>query len=113
MAIKKYEKDGKTFWQAYVGLRSTKVHGIRLQKRITGIESERQARIEEKRLVREISEEIAKEESRGSTWGQVVERWISQQQLFPTGHLSKTTLIDYEALLRNWTSQWWNKPAAE
>jgi integrase len=113
MAISKYEKDGKVFWQAYVGLRSTKVPGIRMQKRMTGIESERQARIEEKRLVREISEEISKEESRGSTWGQVVERWISQQQLFPTGNLSKTTLIDYEALLRNWTQQWWNKPTSE
>jgi integrase len=113
MAVSKYEKDGKTFWQVYISFRSTKVRRARVQKRLTGIESEKQAYAEEKRLIRELSEALVKEESRGSTWGEVVERWITQQETCPTVHLAKTTLVDYKALLRNWTDQWWNTPASE
>jgi len=113
MAISKYEKDGKVLWQAYVGLRSAKNRRIRVQKRVTGIESERLALAEEKKLIKELSERVIKEEAKGSTWGEVVERWVRYQELYPSGNLSKTTLIDYEALLKNWTKQWWNRLASE
>ncbi len=113
MAVSKYEKDGKTFWQAYIGLRSPKNRRIRVQKRVTGIESERQAHVEEKRLIRELSEEVVKQESNGATWLEVIERWVRQKELHPTKRLARTTVMDYEAVLRNYTKTWLNRPASE
>lgn len=113
MAVSKYEKDGKVFWQAYVDIRSTKNPRVRVQKRVTRIENERQAIAEEKRLIRELSEKLTKEETKGATWGEVVERWVQYRELDPGKQLAKTTLTDAEALLRNWTSHWWNKTPSE
>ncbi len=113
MAVTKYEKNGKVFWRVYVGFRSTKVRGARVQKRLNDITNERQAYIEEKRLIRDLSEDLVKRECQGIAWGEVVERWIRHQELYPTNRLSKTTLIDYEALFRNWTVHWWKRTASE
>lgn len=113
MAVSKYEKDGKTFWQAYVGFQSTKNPRVRVQKRARGIESERQAHIEEKRLIKELSEQLTKEEAKGATWLEIVERWVRQQELYPTKRLARTTVKDYEAVLRNWTKPWLNRLASD
>src|SRR4051812_8929089 len=112
MAISKYEKDGKTFWQIYIGFQSTKNPRIRVQKRVRGLESERQAQAEEKRLIKELSEKLTKEEAKGSTWGEVVERWVRYTELNPSKKLARTTIIDYEAVLRNWTKPWLNQLAS-
>ena len=79
MAVTKYEKDGKTFWRVYLDLRGHKDCRIRVQKRVNGIESERAARAEEKRLLRELAEELSRLESRGSRWSDVIERWVRHQ----------------------------------
>lgn len=113
MAIKKYEKDGKCFWQVYIDLRSKKDRRIRSQKRVNGILSEQKAITEEKRLMRELTEKLNRLEAKGSRWEEVFERWVRQQQLYPTRKLSKTTLLDYEAVLRNWTQPWFNLIASE
>lgn len=113
MAVSKYEKDGIVFWQAYVGFRSTKNPRIRVQKRVRGIESERQARSEEKRLIKDLSEQLTKEEAKGATWGELVDRWFRYKELDPGSKLAKTTLIDAEALLRNWTRHWWDRIPSE
>lgn len=113
MAINKYERDGKILWQAYVDLRSRKDRKIRAQQRVTGLTSEREAKIEEKRLTRELTERLTRLEAQGAPWGEVVERWIRQQELYPSRKLTKTTLIDYEAMLRNWTKSWFPRPASD
>lgn len=113
MAVTKYEKDGKTYWRVYIDLRSRKNPTVRAQKRINGLTSEREAKAEEKRLVRELSEKISQEESKGISWGELVERWVRYKELYPGKALAKTTLIDAEALLRNWTSQWWDRTPSE
>ncbi len=113
MAVSRYEKDGKVLLQAYVGLRSTKNQRIRVQKRVAGIENERLAYDEEKRLIRELSEEVIKQESSGATWLEVIERWVRHTELHPSKRLARTTVLDYEAVLRNYTKSWLRRPASE
>ncbi len=113
MAISKYEKNGQIFWQAYVDLRSRKDRRIRAQQRVAGLASERDATAEEKRLTRELTEKLNILEAKGAHWEEVIERWVRQQELYPTRKLTKTTLIDYEAMLRNWTKSWLNRTASE
>jgi len=98
MAITKYEKDGKSFWRVYVDFRSKRDARVRVQKRLNGLSSEREARTEEKRLILQLSEQLIKRESQGLTWTEVIERWVRQQELYPTKRLAVTTIMDYEAV---------------
>ena len=113
MAISKYEKDGKTFWQVYIDLRSRKDRTIRIQKRINGIESEKAAISEDKKLFRDLSEKLAQLEANGIRWKEVIDRWCRHQELYSVGKYVPTTIIDYGALLRKWTTSWLNRPASE
>jgi integrase len=113
MSISKYEKDGKTYWRVYLNIRSRIDSRVRIQRRINEIESEKHAIACEKQLLRRITEDLSKEESRGMSWGEVVEKWVNYQFLYPSKRLSKKTQIDYEAIMRNWTATWWNTPAQE
>lgn len=96
MAVTKYEKDGKVFWQVYVGMRGRKNSRARVQKRITGITSEREAIATEKRLLRDLSGELTKVEAKGAFWGEVIERWARHLELYPSRRYarrpSRTTL---------------------
>ena len=113
MAITKYEKDGETFWRVYIDLRGRTDSRNRAQKRVNGIKSEREARAEEKRLLRELSEQIAQLEAQGLRWSDVVDRWARQQELYPTKRYAPTTIQDHPALMRNWTKPWLDRVAAE
>ncbi len=113
MSITKYEKDGKTLWRVYLDLRGKKDPRVRAQKRINGLSSEREAHATEKKLVRKLSEEVAQQEAKGVKWVELIDRWVRHQELYPTKRLSNTTRIDYEALLRNWTTQWFDRNPAE
>lgn len=113
MAISSYDKDGKTYWQVYLDLRGRNGTRVRLQKRITGLTSEREARTEEKRLLRELSEKVALEEAKGLRWGDVIERWARHQELYPTKQYSPSTIIDHQALMKNWTTPWLDRIASE
>ncbi|OFZ78412.1 MAG: hypothetical protein A2583_14075 [Bdellovibrionales bacterium RIFOXYD1_FULL_53_11] len=113
MAVKSYEKDGKIFWQVYVDLRGRRSARIRMQKRINGIETEKAAEAAEKRLVRELSEQIAQQEAKGDRWCDVIDQWESRQYEFPSRKYAKTTIIDNAAILRNWTKPWLERTASE
>ena len=84
MVVSHYEKDGQAYWRVYLDLRSRKNPRIRAQKRINGLTSEREALAEEKKLLRELSGQISKSESQGITWEEVIDRWVRQQELYPT-----------------------------
>jgi integrase len=113
MAVSKYEKDGQTFWQVYIGMRSRKNARARVQKRVTGIASEREAIALEKRLLRDLTEELTKVEAKGARWSEVIERWARHQELYPTRRYAATTVQDYVAMLNNWTAPWLNRVASE
>jgi integrase len=113
MAVSSYEKDGKIYWRVYVDIRGRKDSRIRVQKRINGLASEREACAKEKELLRDLSEQAAQLEAKGLRWEDVISRWVSQQELFPTKRYVPTTIQDYAALLRNWTKPWLQSVASE
>ena len=113
MAVSSYEKDGKIFWRVYLDLRGRGDSRVRVQKRVNGLKSEREAIAEEKRLIRELSDQVTKLESKGLRWGDVIERWVRQQELYPTGRYAATTLEDHHALMKNWTKPWLERMASE
>lgn len=113
MSVTQYVKDGKTLWQIYIDLRSRKHRRIRVQKRTVGFESEKETQLEEKRLLRELTEKLARLEAQGLTWSETIDRWVSQQTLYPTERLAPETIQDYEAVLRNWTAPWLYKVASQ
>lgn len=112
MSIKKYEKDGKAFWQVYIDLRSKRDRRLRAQQRVNGLLSEREARSEEKRLTRELTEKLSQLESQGARWSEVIEKWVRQQELYPSKKMARTTLMDAEAVLRTYTKNWLDCPAS-
>ena len=113
MAVSKYEKDGQQLWQVYVDIRSRKSREVRVQKRVNGLETEKAALTEEKRLIRELSSKLATLESKGLKWRDVIDRWERFHELYPSDRYAETTIIDYTAILRNWTRPWLDRVASE
>ncbi|MCK5074439.1 MAG: site-specific integrase [Bacteriovoracaceae bacterium] len=75
MAITSYKKNGQTFYRVYVHGRSSVIRNIRVQRSKAGIESMAEARREEKKLTRQVFEQVARIESKGITWKELVHRW--------------------------------------
>jgi hypothetical protein len=74
-AATKYEKNGQEFWRVYLDLRGKKDSRVRVQKRVNGFKSEREALAEEKRLLRSLLKVVNSTESKGVRWVEVIERW--------------------------------------
>jgi integrase len=113
MAVSSYLKDGKLLWRVYIDIRGRKDSRIRVQKRINGLVTEREALTKEKDLLRELSEQATQLESKGLRWEDVIDSWVRQQELFPTKRYAETTIQDYSSLLRNWTQPWLKAVASE
>jgi integrase len=118
MAITKYEKDSQIFWKVYLNLRHPENSTLRAQRMVRGIESEKLAEVLEKKLLRELSSELAKKASQGITWEELLSRWElgvrrertteeKQNQTY-----AKTTITDYASVAMKWTSDWLKKPAS-
>lgn len=114
MAISSYQKGGKTFWKLYVNVRSKVNPKLRVQRRIFDLNSEREALAEEKKLLREMSFELAKLEGRGLTWDEVIGRWEMAMRSDRAYYAYQpTTIIDHVSNLRRWTANWLNRVAGE
>ena len=113
MAIKSYlNENGETRFAVYVNLRSKVKSNLRVQKRVNGFKSQKDAEKEQSRIVRESERELQSREVQGDTWGAVVEAW----ELFLINEkdetLNSVTRGDYIACLRKHTHDWWKRPAA-
>lgn len=113
MAVTSYNENGTQRWQVYVNLRSRINDRIRRQRRMRGIETEAKATSEEKKLIRELSEQIGKEERLGSNWGEVIDRWQDFHKENPSGKYVATTIDDHAARLKTYTETWLHRPACE
>jgi len=114
MSISSYEKDGKTFWKVYVNVRNKKDPAIREQKLVQGIETRKAAVTEEKRLLRELTEKLSAQASQGLTWEAIIDRWeMAMRDDKSYYDYQLTTIMDYVSRLRNWTTSWLKRPAAE
>lgn len=113
MTVTSYIENNTQYWQVYLNLRSKINPTIRVQKRIKRIESEAKAKSEEKKLIRDLSDEIGKTERLGATWEEVIDRWRSFHREHSKEYYAKSTLDDYVARLRNYTRPWLKRPACE
>ena len=90
------------------------VHYLLLQKVIKGIKTLSAARREEKRLIRELSMQVAKLEGLGLLWSEVIHRWeVTAKNGILGSRLNRHTIRDHGSRLRNHTSPWLNRRASE
>jgi len=114
MSVSKYEKNGQTFWQVYVNVRSKTDPTVRKQKRVLDIQSERQALAEERRLIAEVAFEIAKAENKPLTWNEVIGKWEVAMRTDKTQfQYAPTTIRDHVSNLTRWTGIWLHRPASD
>lgn len=116
MSIITYEKNGTTYYQAYVCVRSKSNARIKVQirsKKDDSLQTLKQAQKEEKRLLVEASRRVAQRESAGATWKEVIDRWSSFYTTYPSKKFNEDTLKDHVSRMNNWTPFWLNKVAAD
>jgi hypothetical protein len=101
MAISNYQKDGKNYWSVYLNLRSKEDPTLRVQKRILDLPSQSAAVTEEKKLLHELTEKLARAEGKGLTWENVVDRWELAVRSDESKPYTATTIIDNTACMRN------------
>lgn len=114
MAISEYEANGENLFRVYVQARGKVNKKIRLQKVLKGIKSLTAARREEKRLIRELTTNVAKLEGLGLLWSEVIHRWeVAGTNGLLGSRVTRLTIKDHSARLRNHTAPWLNKRASE
>lgn len=106
---------GEKNFSVYVNLRSNPLPHVRFQKRITGIKSMAEAIRTEKALIKDLTMKIAHQEGHGFTWRMVVDKWASfvDSPYFMDRRYNPATIADYVSMMRTWTKDWLDKPAAE
>ncbi len=119
MAVRTYTcvKTGKTKFEAYVHMRSRNDCSIRVQK-AKRCSTEREAIKEERRLIRVVSELIAKEEARGNCWAKVISQWEYEAYKYMRNpksgrSITQKTIRDSVNMLCHWTENWLPIPAKE
>ncbi len=113
MAISKYVENGQDFWRVYVHVRSTTNKGKRFQKSIFCLNSEAEARREEKKLIRQLSMDVQKHDGLGLIWDDVVHLWWKEVQGGYLGRVTERSAQGYLSIINKWTRDWNNRPAAD
>ncbi len=114
MSVTSYVSNtGEMLWKASATVRSEKNISVRVQKAKFAILTEREAKREETRLIRECEREVSLRENQGSSWGAVVEAWEKHLSKESADSLNETTRTDYVNALRKHTYLWWKRQAAE
>ncbi len=107
MAIIEYEKNGKKVFKVYVQFRGKTIRRLRVQKVLYNIESMAVARREERRLIKELAEKLAKLEGKGLLWSEVLFRWENAAYCDHLGKKFNRFIIkDHVNRLRRYTSPW-------
>lgn len=115
MSFKKYfdKEDGRDYWCVQIHMRSKVNRKIRIQKRLIKIKTEEEAKKLYEMNFHSICREIARRESEGLSWGEVLEKWELWYRRFPSRRWDPGTVRDYIALNRNWASEWLGKPVSK
>lgn len=114
MAIIEYQKNGKNVFKVYVQFRGKTIKRLRVQKVLYNIESLAVARREERRLIKELAEKLAKLEGKGLLWSEVLERWENagyHNQL--NSKINRFTISDHVNRLKRYTKPWLNATASD
>lgn len=113
MSVRSYIENEKTLWKVYVNLMSKVDPTVRVQKHSLGFKTIEAAEKEEKRLLQTLSAKLNTLEGKGTTWGNVIDKWELAMRTSPIEKYSPITIQDYANALRNWTGSWLNRFACE
>ncbi len=116
MAIKEFvNPQGQKTYSVYVNMRSRPMPHLRFQKRVTSLSTMAEALRTEKALVKELTMKVAHGEGHGFTWRMVVDKWAAfvDSPYFMDRKYNPSTVSDYVSMMRTWTKDWLDKPAAE
>lgn len=113
MAIRSYEKNGKTLYRIYATGRSKRDPKIRVQSARIGFESLALARREENNIFQEIGKKILALEGRAKTWEDIIYYWKAEAEKGNAGSYSQVSILDYFSAMKTWTRPWLNTIAAE
>lgn len=106
MAISKYLENGIERWKVYVHVRSSADRSRRIQKTITGLKSEIEARREEKKIIQQISKSVQAQDNLGMLWENVVHLWWQDVKLGMVFKVSERSAEGYMSIIHKWTAQW-------
>lgn len=115
MAIYEYQKNGRKYFRVYCQILGKTNKRLRLQKNLYLIETRTQAEKEEKKLIKNLAEEMGRLEGKGLFWEEVIHRW---ELAAKNGFLGeRCSSSDYYLLhvkrLREYTAPWMNKIASD
>lgn len=113
MAIKSYEKNGKTLYQVYVNVRSKTDVGVRAQKTVSDLQSLALARREENRINLELGKRILELEGKADTWESIIHKWEKEVRSGLLGDYNPATIRDHVNGMYNWTGPWLKMVASE
>jgi len=115
MAILTYEKQGKQLFRVYVQGRGKEDTSIRVQKNKFGLETLKDARREEKKLIKAVTDEINKIEGRGLKWEDIIFRWktYASQGLLGDKQRESHYINDHVNRLNRYTKPWLNRVASD
>ncbi len=77
------------------------------------LETLTQARKEEKKLLIEATKRVSSKETKGATWGEIIERWVYFHKCYPSKKFNIDTLNDHVSRMKKWTPHWLNRNASE
>lgn len=108
MAITSYTKDDKTFFQVYVIARGKNSYrDTRIERKRRGFKTETEAKQIEKRLQRQINEELQREIFKGLTWKMILKKWETHHRVSVNGH-SSSYVMDALCSINKWTDSWFD-----
>ena len=117
MPISSYfdEKLNKTFFRVRHSKSSSVIKGIRVDRRIDGIETEKEAEKIYSKLMVQLEREIMEAEAKGFLWSKLVEDWelAARAGNIFIRQLSKAVIYDYVVIIRQWTQEWMDLHVAE
>ncbi len=116
MAIKQWVgPQGEKCFSVYVNMRSRPMPHLRFQKRVMGLKTMTEAIRTEKALVKELTMKVAQGEGHGFTWRMVVDKWAAfvDSPYFMDRQYNPSTVTDYISMMKTWTKDWLDKPAAQ
>lgn len=106
MGVSSYFLNGVQKWKFYAHVRSPKGRTIRVQKRGSNFPDEESCIKAYESALYELTFKVARREAQGDTWRELVDRWETHYTFRPSSKYTESTIRDYVAKLRNWTSSW-------
>jgi integrase len=113
MAISSYFENGIELWKVYVHVRSSADRNRRIQKTITGLRSEIEARREEKKIIQQISKNVQAQDNLGMLWENVINLWWQDVKLGMLFKVSERSAEGYMSIINKWTESWMKLHAGE